>query len=112
MKIDFKAPTGFILDVSLLLDTIDAERVISPLTWQYVIEQDLINLAGLTLANSQELIPSLAKQISLVRFLQKELKFSIVNVIPGQLILHLRQYRVEVKMNGCALFIAINQNSS
>lgn len=105
MDIDYKGPKGFILDISTLLDVVDGEQAISPLAWQYVIEQDLINKAGLNVVERMSLIPSLVKQISLVSFLQAEFKYSVINCVPGQLILHLRPFEIEVKINGCALFL-------
>jgi hypothetical protein len=105
MKINSKAPTGFILDISLLQHTVDSEEVISPLVWQYVIEQDMINQLGLNVIPTVELYPSLIKQVGLVVFLQHHLKFSIVNCIPGHLVLYLRSFEVEAKINGTTLFI-------
>lgn len=105
MKIDSKAPTGFILDIALLKDTIDAEEVISPLAWQYVIEQDMVNLLDLNVVKTVELYPSLIKQVSVLDFLQRLQKFNIVNCIPGQLVLYLRSFEVEAKINGTTLFI-------
>lgn len=105
MKIDSKAPQGFILDISTLKDTVDDEGVISPLTWQYVIEQDMFNLLGWKVKNAVELPPSLIKQFAVVDFLQRHLKYSIVNCIPGQLVLYLRSFEVEAKINGTTLFI-------
>ena len=105
MKIDSKAPTGFILDISMLKDTVDEEREISPLAWQYVIEQDMINLLDLSVIPTVDLYPSLIKQVAVVLFLQRHLKFNIVNCIPGELVLYLRAFEVEAKINDGTLFI-------
>lgn len=105
MKIDSKAPTGFILDISPLKDTIDEEESISPLAWQYVIEQDMINLLGLSVIQTVDLYPSLIKQVSVIVFLQRHFKFNIVNCIPGELVLYLRAFEVEAKINSTTLFI-------
>lgn len=105
MKINPKAPTGFILDISLLMDTVDGERTFSPLTWQFVIEQDLVEKCGLALFEPMVLPPSLLDQAKLLTFLQSYQKFSIVNCIPGQLVLYLRKFAVEIRMNGTTLFV-------
>ncbi len=105
MKIDSKAPTGFILDISMLKDTVDEEREISPLAWQYVIEQDMINLLALSVIPTVDLYPSLIKQVAVVLFLQRHSKFNIVNCIPGELVLYLRAFEVEAKINDGTLFI-------
>jgi hypothetical protein len=105
MKINSKAPTGFILDLSLLMDTVDAERTISPLTWQFVIEQDLVNKCGWLVLEPSVLPDSLLSQARLITFLQDHQKFNIVNCIPGQLVLYLRKFGVEIKMSGNTLFI-------
>lgn len=105
MKIDSKGPTGFILDISALKDTIDEEGSLSPLAWQYVIEQDMINLLDLSVVPTVDLYPSLIKQVSVIAFLQRHFKFNIVNCIPGEVVLYLRAFEVEAKINDTTLFI-------
>jgi hypothetical protein len=52
----------------------------------------------------------LVKEVSLICFLQHKEKFSIINCVPGDLLLHLRRYEVSVRMNGTALLLVVNND--
>lgn len=105
MKIDYKAPRVFITDVSPLFDIVDSDSILSPLAWQYCIENDLTEKAGLDVLRSISLDPSLVRQIATIMFLQEHQKFNIINCLPGQLILYLQSFEVEIKINGCAMLL-------
>lgn len=105
MKIDYKAPRVFITDVSLLFETVDSDSMLSPLAWQYCIENDLTEKAGLDVLRSISLEPALVSQIATIVFLQEHQKFNVINCLPGQLILYLRSFKVEIKINGCAMLL-------
>lgn len=103
MEIDYKAPRVFLLDVSLLLDTVDRDNSLSPLAWQYCIEHDLDTKSGLNVLKSISPFPSLMKQIALIAALQELHKFNITHCLPIQLVTFLANTQVEIKINHCAM---------
>lgn len=111
MKINYKAPKGFILDLSPLMHTVDTERELSPLAWQYMIEQDLINKLGLDVQTQTELYPSLCNQIRLIYRLQERYLFSVVNCVPGPLVLYLRGFEVQANVYGDDLYLVLGDDA-
>jgi len=105
MNIDFKGPIGFIFDVSSLTDTLDRDRDISPLAWQYVIEQDLIAVTHLQLAGTVPHCPSLETQYRLLRAMQTRYAVNFVCQLDPHILSHLKGHVLTVEMTPDILVI-------
>lgn len=98
MNIEFKGPTALIFDVSSLTSTLDRGEILSPLAWQFVVEQDLVEKVGLTMVYTTPHCPSLEKQYLLIRSLQNRYERTFVDQLDQHLIAHLRQFGLSIEM--------------
>ncbi|MNO19223.1 hypothetical protein D3C76_89510 [compost metagenome] len=98
MNIEYKGPTALIFDVSSLTDTLDRGGELSPLAWQFVIEQDLVEKVGLSMVLTTPHCPSLESQYRLIDRLQDRYKMRFVEQLDEHLLAHLRQYGLSIEM--------------
>ncbi|MNZ13959.1 hypothetical protein D3C78_308720 [compost metagenome] len=112
MNIESKGPTALIFDVSSLTGTLDRGETLSPLAWQYVIEKDLVQKAGLKVVTRYPYCPSLDRQYRLIRALQNRYELTFVDQLDEHLLAYLRQYVISIEMTLEYIVVLIEQTLS
>jgi hypothetical protein len=98
MNIESKGPTALVFDVSTLIGTLDEDGVFSLLAWQYVIERDLVQWAGLTLQSTVPRCKSLERQYEQIRALQDCYGMTIVDLLDWDMLVQMRQYVIAIEV--------------
>lgn len=112
MNIDSKGPVGFIFDISSLTGTLDSDMDFSPLAWQYVIEQDLVEQGRLTLICAAPHCPSLESQYRLIRALQSRYELNFVRQLDEHILSYLRGYVLTIEMTTEVIVLIKSQSLS
>jgi hypothetical protein len=98
MNIDLKGPEALIFDLSYMTSAIDEGNVLSLLAWQFVIERELVEKAGLTVVSAFPKCPSLTKQYKLIQGLLERYSLSIADRLTPHILEHLAEYVVEIAL--------------
>lgn len=98
MDINLKGPRALILDVSSITSTIDEGNELSPLSWQKVVEMELVEKANLTIVSTVPRCPSLSGQYRTLKALLERYSLNIAEHLGPQLLAHLQEWVVEIQM--------------
>jgi hypothetical protein len=98
MNIKYKGPTALVFDVSSLIGTLDEGGELSLLAWQFVIERELVEKAGLTLVSTTPRCKSLERQYRQIHALQDRFGMTFIDQLDRLVVAHLQYYVVAIEM--------------
>lgn len=98
MNIECKGPTALVFDVSSLIGTLDEGGELSLLAWQFVIERELVEKAGLTLTSTTPRCKSLEQQYRQIHALQDRYGMAFVDQLDEHILSYLRRHVIAIEM--------------